>query len=108
MDHRPSGPEPEDRLPEHTRYPDLGCHVFPACLRCPLPRCIYDRPPAESGRRPNPERDAAIYQAYQESAARRARPSTTAIAARFDVSPRTVQRIIQKFGQKFGGLSAQD
>lgn len=26
----------------HTVYPDSGCDVAPACLRCPLPRCKYD------------------------------------------------------------------
>ncbi|HEY7293402.1 MAG TPA: hypothetical protein VH916_00100 [Dehalococcoidia bacterium] len=33
-----------DPLPEHTDYRDEGCHVAPACLCCPLERCIYDRP----------------------------------------------------------------
>ena len=33
-----------DSLPEHTVYRDEGCHVAPSCLRCPLERCIYDRP----------------------------------------------------------------
>jgi hypothetical protein len=31
-------------------YQDNGCSVAPSCLRCPLPRCKYDRPttPAET------------------------------------------------------------
>ncbi|HLZ69556.1 MAG TPA: hypothetical protein VKV26_06545 [Dehalococcoidia bacterium] len=33
-----------DSLPEHTLYRDEGCSIAPACLRCPLERCIYDRP----------------------------------------------------------------
>ncbi len=32
-----------DSLPEHTDYRDEGCRIAPACLRCPLERCIYDR-----------------------------------------------------------------
>ena len=33
-----------DPLPEQTVYRDEGCHIAPACLRCPLERCIFDRP----------------------------------------------------------------
>ncbi len=33
-----------DALPEHTRYNDNGCDLYPSCLRCPLPRCRYEEP----------------------------------------------------------------
>lgn len=32
------------RLPEDAIYRDTGCRISPSCLRCPLPRCIYDEP----------------------------------------------------------------
>lgn len=31
-----------DALPENLEYRDAGCDLYPACLRCPLPRCRYD------------------------------------------------------------------
>jgi hypothetical protein len=34
----------EDLLPEHVRYRDEGCELFPSCLSCPLPQCRYDGP----------------------------------------------------------------
>ena len=26
----------------HSYPPDTGCHLHPACLSCPRPRCIHD------------------------------------------------------------------
>src|SRR3989304_6352131 len=35
-----------DGLPEHMRFPDEGCDLYPRCLSCRLPRCKYDDPAA--------------------------------------------------------------
>lgn len=75
-----------DDLPEHTLYRDDGCHVAPACLRCPLERCIFDRHGTER-------------QALRRTRNRRIRTltrrgwSTVALAERFGLSPAQVRRI---------------
>jgi hypothetical protein len=76
----------DDDLPEHTLYRDDGCHVAPACLHCPLPRCIFDRRGTEQ-------------QAARRARNRRIRTltrrgwSTVALAERFGLSPAQVRRI---------------
>ena len=39
-------PPRKDALPEHVDWRDIGCHVHPACLSCPLERCIFEDPRA--------------------------------------------------------------
>ncbi len=76
----------DDPLPEHALYRDDGCHVAPACLRCPLERCIFDRRGTEQ-------------QAARRARNRRIRTltrrgwSTVALAERFGLSPAQVRRI---------------
>ena len=84
-----------DMLPEHVNYRDKGCHVAPACLTCPLERCIYDvdrNAEFLAGRRErralNRERIAAL----QAQGIRRA----SEIAARMGMGKRTVQRELQE------------
>ena len=78
-----------DRLPDYTNYRDEGCALFPSCLRCPLPRCRYDR--QDNGRRPTKVlRDEELLRQRELSG-----KSVAELAASFGVSERTVQRIIR-------------
>lgn len=77
----------EDALPEHLDYRDEGCDLFDSCLACPLPRCRYDVP---GGIR-------AIRNAVRDDGIRRCREQAVPIddiAARFEVSRRTVFRVL--------------
>jgi hypothetical protein len=76
-----------DSLPERTGYQDDGCEIHPQCLTCPLPRCRYDEPGGLMGLL-NGLRD-------REIAALRSRGvSIEEIANTFDVSRRTVFRVL--------------
>ena len=78
-----------DLLPEEVEWRDEGCEVFPACLSCPLPRCIEEEP---RGR----QRLKAVLRARQMNALRRNGKSIKEIAGLFGVSNRTVQRALEK------------
>lgn len=80
-----------DRLPELTRYHDSGCDLHSACLTCPLPRCQYDEPEATKPGRTTAQqlRNDEVLAVFQ-----RERLSTQEIARRFNVSKRTVRRIL--------------
>lgn len=75
-----------DDLPEYLAYRDEGCHVAPACLRCPLPRCIFDRE-VGAARAARGRRDRHI------RALGRRGWSTERLAARFGLSATQVRRI---------------
>ncbi len=78
-----------DALPEQLDWRDDGCEVAPACLECPLPRCRYDEPGGLRGLL-NESRDAEVLQA-------RSRGQTIGeIATRFDISRRSVFRILRR------------
>ncbi|MHB8576648.1 MAG: hypothetical protein ACYDCQ_15095 [Dehalococcoidia bacterium] len=82
----PRSPAPidaEDDLPELMVYRDTGCHVAPACLSCPLPRCIFDEPVSQSLAR----RDRRIRALYRQGW------SNGRIAAHFRISTAHVRRI---------------
>ncbi len=68
-------------------YADTGCHLYPSCLACPRPRCIFDEPLVPASRRPKPARNAEILRLAGEGKSRQA------IAALVGVSKRTVDRI---------------
>ena len=76
-----------DLLPEHLRYQDDGCDLYPSCLNCPLPRCRYDEP----GRRQTAKelRNKEIQHLHQKEGLK-----VEKLAQRFGVSKRTVYRII--------------
>ncbi len=77
-------------LPEQTRYRDDGCYVHPHCLTCPLPCCIYDEP--DGGRAMLKEiRDRKLLTAYHEEGL-----SVETLAQRFEISKRSVYRIISQ------------
>ena len=78
-----------DPLPDYFEYCDRGCDLFPACLKCPLPRCRYDE--QAGGRRAATRlRDKELLRQR-----RLAGKSIAELAESFGVSKRTVQRIIR-------------
>ena len=83
-----------DAVPEDFPYRDDGCEVSPSCLRCPLPLCKYDDP-VWFQREKRRERDEEVL-----SAMRRQKLSVPEAAARFDISQRTIFRILQRWGFK--------
>ena len=79
-----------DRLPDYSEYCDQGCDLSPSCLRCPLPKCRHDK--QEGGRRVSKRlRDLDIFR--QRTASGR---SISDLAIEFDLSKRTIQRIIRR------------
>jgi hypothetical protein len=76
----------DDPLPEETLYEDTGCAIAPSCLRCPLPRCIFDRP-GSPGERRRRRRDHLIRALLVRGW------NPTQIAARFGLSASQVRRI---------------
>lgn len=77
----------DDPLPEYCHYRDDGCELFPSCLNCPLPRCIYDEPDGVKGAKKR-LRDGEIIRLFHEG------QKTTELAKRFGISQRTVQRAV--------------
>lgn len=79
-----------DSLPEYSEYQDLGCDLSPSCLKCPLPRCRHDK--QEEGRRASKRlRDMEIFRQHTASGR-----SVSELATEFDLSKRTIQRIIRR------------
>ena len=79
-----------DRLPDYSEYRDQGCDLSPSCLRCPLPKCRHDK--QEGGRRVSKRlRDLEIFRRRTASGR-----SVSELATEFDLSKRTIQRIIRR------------
>ncbi len=78
-----------DALPEHTQYADIGCDLHPSCLTCPLVRCRYDEPGGARRLLQGP-RDQAVQRRREEGIA------IDALAAEFDLSRRSVFRILAR------------
>ena len=76
-----------DALPEEIQYRDGGCDIHSQCLTCPLPRCRYDEPGGVRAML-NGYRDEQI------AALRRAGAPVGQIAERYNLSRRTVFRIL--------------
>ena len=70
---------------EYANWKDGGCDLHPACLECPLPRCIEEEPRGRQKRRLGSRAEAMKEMRSQGKNARE-------IAAAFRVSERTVQR----------------
>jgi len=83
-----------DALPEFYPYRDEGCHVHPACLTCPLPKCIYDDPPGWYEAWVREERDRRIVEDWQ-----RGGKTAHQLAREHGVSRRTVFRALRRFRQ---------
>ena len=83
-----------DRLPDYSEYPDQGCDLSPSCLTCPLPKCRHDK--QEGGRRVSKRlRDLEIFR--QRTVSGR---SISEMATEFDLSKRTIQRIIRRLSNE--------
>ena len=83
-----------DRLPDYSEYPDQGCDLSPSCLKCPLPKCRHDK--QEGSRRVSKRlRDLEIFR--QRTASGR---SISEMATEFDLSKRTIQRIIRRLSNE--------
>lgn len=80
--------------------PDTGCHVHPACLTCPLPRCVYDETKEEYLASVS-ARDAEIYAAAQQQQAEDGY-DVMALARQFGVSRRTIHRAIARIREQSG------
>ncbi|MCH8818123.1 MAG: helix-turn-helix domain-containing protein [Chloroflexi bacterium] len=79
-----------DTLPENINYRDDGCEVSLSCLACPLPICKFDDPGwLQRANRQN--RDDAMIRARAAE-----RLSVAEIAQRFEVSTRTVHRVLKQ------------
>lgn len=74
------------RLPEDAIYRDTGCRISPSCLRCPLPRCIYDEP--------NPRSAFALLRAEKASALCAAGSPVEVIAQEMGRSRRSIYRYL--------------
>ncbi|MCX5994857.1 MAG: helix-turn-helix domain-containing protein [Chloroflexi bacterium] len=85
---------PTDRLPDYSEYHDQGCDLSPSCLKCPLPKCRHDVQ-VEGKRGARLLRDRAILR--QRSLAGK---SVAELATEFDLSKRTIQRIIRRLSNE--------
>ena len=79
-----------DVLPEQHPYQDTGCELSPSCLRCPLPQCKYDDP-GWLQREKRRERDREVLDTLQTYGL-----SAPEAAARFELSQRTIFRILKR------------
>jgi len=79
-----------DTLPENINYRDDGCEVSLSCLDCPLPICKFDDP-GWLQRESRQSRDAAMISARRTECL-----SVAEIADRFEVSTRTVHRVLKQ------------
>ena len=79
-----------DMLPEYYPYRDLGCEVSATCLRCPLPQCKYDNP-GWLQREKRYDRDRQVIYALHSDGL-----SAPEAAVRFDLSQRTIFRILKR------------
>ena len=79
----------KDVMVENVPYQDTGCVMAPACLRCPLERCRDDSP---GGARKllAGDRDETLRRFHDEGA------PIDALASRYDLSRRSVFRILAK------------
>lgn len=79
-----------DTLPENINYRDDGCEISFSCLNCPLPICKFDDP-GWLQRESRQNRDEAMIRARATE-----RLSVAEIAHRFEVSTRTVHRVLKQ------------
>ena len=78
----------QDLHPEQVRYQDTGCDVAPACLSCHLPQCKYDDPGSQRKEDLRRRNELLVE-------GRRNGVSVKQLARRYDMSERTVARVIQ-------------
>ena len=90
-----------DVVPERFPYRDEGCELSPSCLRCPLPQCKYDDP-GWYQREQRRERDGRVVEALWNGGL-----SVHEASLRFDLSQRTIFRILKRAAQERGVLSLE-
>ena len=90
-----------DLPPEHCHYHDEGCEFASSCLRCPLPKCIYDQPRGRQ-RWLKRARDRAITRRFATEG-----KGVRELALEFGISQRTVQRALKKTLSN-GGLASDE
>jgi hypothetical protein len=73
---------------EYVNWKDRGCDLSPACLECPLPRCVEDVARGRQKRRLG-VRSVSMSEMWGRG------NTVREIAAAFTVSIRTVQRVLQ-------------
>ena len=78
-----------DATLEYVNWKDAGCDLYPACLKCPLVRCIEEEPRGRQRRRLG-SRSADM----QEMRGRGC--TVREIASAYGLSARTVQRALRK------------
>ncbi len=76
---------------EYVNWKDRGCDLYPACLECPMQRCIEEEPRGRQKRR-------LAVRAELMKEMRAGGISSREIAAAFGVSARTVQRALGRCG----------
>jgi len=83
-----------DELPERYHYRDEGCELAPSCLECPFPRCVFEE---TGGKRHGIKemRNNEIRRLFFSG-----QWQVSALAARFRVSTRTVQRALAEQRRK--------
>ena len=89
-----------DLLPEFYPYRDAGCDMSPSCLECPLPQCKYDNP-GWLQRERRTERDRQVVYAFRQDGM-----TAPQVAFRFDLSQRTIFRILKRYEEEMGELDA--
>ena len=82
---------------EYANWKDGGCDLHPACLQCPLPRCIEEQPRGRQEQRMS-FRSAAMAEMLKKG------NSVREIAAVYSVSARTVQRALWRNGNRNGHI----
>ena len=78
-----------DLLPEYCHYKDEGCDLFPSCLNCPLPQCIYDQPRGKQ-RWLKALRNQEITRLFTNEG-----KGVKELALLFGTSQRTIQRVLK-------------
>ena len=76
-------------LPDDIEWRDRGCELFPACLNCPLPRCVEEEPRGQQRLRMEARKRRMAEMRVGGKTIRE-------IARLFGVSIRTVQRALRR------------
>ena len=79
-----------DLPPEYCQYRDEGCEFADSCLKCPLPKCIYELPGGRQ-RWLKELRDKEVVRRFAAEGR-----GVKELALIFGVSQRTVQRILKR------------
>lgn len=90
MDFEPIWDAELDLPPEFCHYKDEGCELAGSCLNCPFPYCALDVPRGKQHFLKS-QRDKKILERY--GAGRK----VAELAKEFDISQRTVQRVLQRY-----------